>query len=93
MVCSLRRLRLDILEEVRLPDAQLAPIIYDLSHTETDGHHRFINYRDMSVQQLGSIYERLLEREPFRKDDGSIAIRPNPYADARTAAVSTRHRS
>ena len=69
-----------LLEEVRLSDAQLAPIIYDLSHTETDGHHRFINYRDMSVQQLGSIYERLLEREPLRKDDGSIAIRPNPYA-------------
>ena len=69
-----------LLEEVRLSDAQLAPIIYDLSHTETDGHHRFINYRDMSVQQLGSIYERLLEREPFRKDDGSITIRPNPYA-------------
>ncbi len=69
-----------LLEQVRLPDAQLAPIIYDLSHTETDGHRRFINYRDMSVQQLGSIYERLLEREPLRNDDGSITVRPNPYA-------------
>ena len=34
----------------------------------------------MSVQQLGSIYERLLEREPVRDDDGKIAVRPNPYA-------------
>ena len=34
----------------------------------------------MSVQQLGSIYERLLEREPVRDDDGKISIRPNPYA-------------
>ena len=33
----------------------------------------------MSVQQLGSIYERLLEREPVR-ENGGIAIRPNPYA-------------
>ena len=41
---------------------------------------RFVNYRDMSVQQLGSIYERLLEREPVRDDDGKISIRPNPYA-------------
>ena len=64
----------------RLSDAQLAPIIYNLSHTETDGHRRFINYRDMSVQQLGSIYERLLEREPLRNDDGRVTIRPNPYA-------------
>ena len=69
-----------LLEAVRLSDAQLAPIIYNLSHTETDGHRRFINYRDMSVQQLGSIYERLLEREPLRNDDGQVTIRPNPYA-------------
>ena len=34
----------------------------------------------MSVQQLGSIYERLLEQEPVRDADGKIVIRPNPYA-------------
>ena len=33
----------------------------------------------MSVQQLGSIYERLLEHEPVRDGD-KIVIRPNPYA-------------
>ena len=45
-----------------------------------DSERRFVNYRDMSVQQLGSIYERLLEKEPVRGDDGKISIRPNPYA-------------
>ena len=69
-----------LLENVRLPDAVVAPIIYDLSHAETDGERRFVNYRDMSVQQLGSIYERLLEQEPIRDDAGEIVIRPNPYA-------------
>ena len=34
----------------------------------------------MSVQQLGSIYERLLEQEPVRGPDGQVRIRPNPYA-------------
>ena len=34
----------------------------------------------MSVQQLGSIYERLLEREPVLDSEGGIDIRPNPYA-------------
>ena len=34
----------------------------------------------MSVQQLGSIYERLLEQEPVRGPDGQVHIRPNPYA-------------
>ncbi len=69
-----------LLETVRLPDAEVAPVIYDLSHAkDPEGNRRFVNYRDMSVQQLGSIYERLLERQPVR-ENGRIAIRPNPYA-------------
>ena len=73
-----------LLERVKLSDFQVAPIIYALSHTpraqDPRSGRRFVNYRDMSVQQLGSIYERLLEREPARGDDGKITIRPNPYA-------------
>ena len=57
-----------LLESVRLGDAVIASIVYDLSHAEMDGERRFVNYRDMSVQQLGSIYERLLEQEPVRDD-------------------------
>ncbi len=69
-----------LLANVRLSDAAIAPIIYDLSHTETPEGRRFVNYRDMSVQQLGSIYERLLEREPVWDDDGNVVARPNSYA-------------
>ena len=71
-----------LLNEVRLPDAAVAPIVYALSHANSpDGNgKRFVNYRDMSVQQLGSIYERLLEQEPTRNGDGEIVIRPNGYA-------------
>ena len=68
-----------ILEQVRLPDAAVAPLVHDLSHAETPEGRRFVNYRDMSVQQLGSIYERLLEREPVL-EDGVIDVRLNPYA-------------
>ena len=70
-----------LLETVRLADKEIAPIIYGLSHAkDSQGVRRFVNYRDMSVQQLGSIYERLLEHEPVRDDNGKISIRPNPYA-------------
>ena len=69
-----------LLANVRLSDAAIAPIIYDLSHTETPEGRRFVNYRDMSVQQLGSIYERLLEREPVWDDDAIVVSRPNSYA-------------
>ena len=69
-----------LLERISLSDAILAPIIYDLSHTESSAGRRFVNYRDMTVQQLGSIYERLLEREPARDAAGHIVVRPNSYA-------------
>ena len=69
-----------LLESVRLPDAAMALIVYDLSHTKTDGERRYVNFRDMSVQQLGSIYERLLEREPVRDELGIISVRPNSFA-------------
>ena len=68
-----------ILEKVRLPDSAVAPLLYGLSHAGTPEEPRFVNYRDMSVQQLGSIYERLLEREPVL-EDGAIEVRLNPYA-------------
>ena len=69
-----------LLEKATLADAALAPIVYNLSHAETGGGRLFVNYRDLSVQQLGSIYERLLEHEPLRDNAGGIVIRPNPYA-------------
>ena len=78
-----------LLERIRVPDTVTAEVIYDLSHTAvgqarpgqgTDGVRRFVNYRDMSVQQLGSIYERLLEREPVRAAGGGVGIRLAPYA-------------
>ena len=70
-----------LLAQIQLDDATVAPLIDDLSHsTDPQGVRRFVNYRDMSVQQLGSLYERLLEREPVRTDSGKIVIRPNSYA-------------
>ena len=69
-----------LLEQVRLTDTVIAPIIHGLSHVRTDEGARFVNYRDMSVQQLGSIYERLLEQEPVRDSQGTITVRPNNYA-------------
>ena len=71
----------ELLEEVRLADAEVAPIIHDLSHAgDPREERRFVNYRDMSIQQLGSIWERLLEREPVRDKAGRIVIRPNTNA-------------
>lgn len=51
-----------ILDRVDLPDAVMADLIFKLSHRQEDGGApRYINYRDLTVQQLGTIYERTLE--------------------------------
>ena len=78
-----------MLDDVELDDDTLASLIYRLSHVGSEGVPKFINYRDMSVQQLGSIYERLLEREPVLNEDGSIEVRPNPYARKDTGSFYT----
>ena len=66
-----------ILDEIELSDAELAPIIYDLSHTSNG---TYVSYRNLEVQQLGSIYERLLERVPRRDEDGQPDVAISPYA-------------
>jgi len=51
-----------VLDRVQLPDAVMADLVFKLSHRQEDGSDpRYINYRDLTVQQLGTIYERTLE--------------------------------
>lgn len=52
--------RSPLLERITVPDRTFAPLLHLLSHV--DGKR--VNYRDLSVRELGSIYERLLEHEP-----------------------------
>ena len=73
------RERTPLLSRVRLGDAVMADVIDALSFERTPLGRRYINYRDLGVQQLGSIYERLLEREVVR-DGGNIVVRPNVFA-------------
>ena len=57
----------------------MADVIDALSFEAAPEGRRYINYRDLSVQQLGSIYERLLEHEIAREGD-EIVVRPNVFA-------------
>ncbi|WP_409721739.1 Eco57I restriction-modification methylase domain-containing protein [Pseudorhodoplanes sp.] len=71
-----------LLDRAILPDAYFAPLLDRLSRTDKDGRRVRINFRDLSVQQLGSIYERLLEYEPVANESapGGIEIRLNSFA-------------
>ncbi len=63
-----------LLNEVDLPDATITEVIYGLSHRTEDGEARYINYRDLTVQQLGTVYERTLEYDLKVDEDGNVVV-------------------
>jgi len=69
-----------LLATARIADDVMADVIDLLSFERIDGQRRYINYRDLSVQQLGSIYERLLEFELSHDDEEGLIVRPNLFA-------------
>jgi hypothetical protein len=68
-----------LLANIRLGDAIMANVVDALSFERTPDGRKYINYRNLSVQQLGSIYERLLEHEIVR-DEQEVIVRPNIFA-------------
>ncbi len=73
------RVRTPLLGRIRLNDQIIADVVDALSFQKTPQGRHYINYRDLGVQQLGSIYERLLEHEIVR-EGGEISFRPNVFA-------------
>ena len=73
------RRRTPLLDRIRLGDAVMAGVIDALSFEQAPEGRHYINYRDLGVQQLGSIYERLLEQDIIREGD-EIVVRPNIFA-------------
>ena len=66
-----------ILERVSLNDAIVADVVFRLSHEQDakpGSTPKYINYRDLSVQQLGSVYEQILEHGLRLDEAGKIGI-------------------
>ena len=75
------RTRSPLLERTRVFDAVLAPIIDALSRRTKDPLRGWINYRDLSVQHLGGIYERLLEYSLVHEVQAADDYRDKPEID------------
>ena len=74
------RQRVRLLSKIRLSDNVVAEVIDALSFQRSPvGRRRYVNYSDLSVQQLGSIYERLIEQELVR-NGSQVEVRPNIFA-------------
>ena len=75
------RERPKLLAGVRLSDESVATIINSLGAAAVNGSldRTLVNFRDLSVAQLGTLYERLLERRPVIHD-GKVSAQLQPYA-------------
>ncbi|MBA4179610.1 MAG: hypothetical protein C0506_03385 [Anaerolinea sp.] len=58
------------LEEAQLRNAALKDAVKGLSRAPTKSGYRRINYRDLDVEELGSVYESLLDEQPSLRADG-----------------------
>lgn len=81
----------DILARTKVPDAELVPIVDAMSRELRPGAGRqWINYRDLSVQHLGSIYEKLLEHDVVEAAVTGVTLQPSPYARKASGSFYTR---
>ena len=74
--------RAPLLEKSGIADCEFAFAVKTLSYREEMGEDKRINYRDLSVQHLGAMYERFLEQElkVSGGGKGQIHAKPNRYA-------------
>ena len=79
----------DLLARIELRDAELAPLLDGLSRRPDLSGRGFINYRDLAVQHLGSIYERLLEQRLIEDADGAIVVQPSTFARKNSGSYYT----
>lgn len=77
-----------LLQRSSLPDSVFGPLLDRLSRRDAGHRRAWITYRDLSVQHLGSVYEKLLERDVVLGPEG-VAVRPNPYARRVTGSFFT----
>jgi hypothetical protein len=73
------------LDTVALPNARLLSAIHALAFFEDKGSLQRVNYRDMGTEELGSVYESLLELHPVVQ----VATRPWTFAFAGDEARGT----
>lgn len=78
-----------LLARVALPDAEFANLLDDIARVEHRGRRRWINFRDLAVQHLGSIYERLLEQTLGLDADGGITVTLAPFARKNSGSYYT----
>ena len=72
----------------RIPNRYFLRAIYHLGFIEVNSTRTRINWRDMRTEELGSVYESLLEIRPFLSPEGSFSLDAGSKGNARKTSGS-----
>lgn len=76
------------LTSARIPNRRFLRAIYSLGFITIESQRTRINWRDMRTEELGSVYEGLLEIRPFISRDGSFQLDAGAKGNARKTSGS-----
>jgi len=80
-----------LLHTAALPDKPLSRILDGLSRRVEGDEKLRVNYRDLSVQQLGAIYERLLDFDVAADKSGAVVLAEDSIARKESGSFYTPH--
>lgn len=76
------------LNAARIPNRRFLRAIWSLGFIEVNSIRTRINWRDMRTEELGSVYESLLEIRPFLAPDGTFSLDTGAKGNARKTSGS-----
>ena len=77
-----------LLRTLKVPDSELIPALDSLSRVTVEGARMRVDFRDLGVRQLGSLYEGLLEYR-LHQDPGALSISQDSLVRRTTASYYT----
>ena len=77
-----------VMDANKLPNRRFLEAIYRLGYLKQDGSLQRINWRDMKTEELGSVYESLLEIRPTLEANGEFALNSGAKGNARKTTGS-----
>jgi hypothetical protein len=77
-----------VLSTARIPNRHFLMAIYRLGFLEVQGSRTRINWRDMKTEELGSVYEGLLEIRPIIRPNGELELDSGAKGNARKISGS-----
>lgn len=77
-----------VLDQAKIPNRRFLKAVWNLGYLRKDGATHRINWRDLKTEELGSVYESLLEIRPVLSANGTFELDAGAKGNARKTSGS-----